>query len=185
VVYNVPFNERKGEQLKIESTYELNAATSTQSQLINDDFVDSLAEISSFFMPQGVVAVPVEYVNDYRKSLVLESNIVLAEIMDQQIFECNDRLSIRLSGKIIEGFTKPRKFSFLLSHSNLRAKVFTERDHIQTFRLSEFLRLEYSDIPLIVTDTIFGLNFLDFNKDDEPASLTNGSGCLLFGEEVN
>ena len=178
-------NEPKGEQLKIESTYELDVATSTQSQLINDDLVDSLAEISSFFMPQGVVAVPVEYVNDYRKSQVFESNIILAEIMTQQIFECNDRLSFRLSGMIIEGFARPRKFSFLLSHSNLWAKVFTGRDHIQTVRLSEFLRLEYPDIPLIVTDTIFGLNFLDFSKDDEPASLLNGSGCLLIGDEAN
>jgi hypothetical protein len=170
--------------LKIESTYELNAIESTQSQSINDDLVESLTEISSFFMPQGVVAVPVEYVDDFRKSLVLESNIVLAEIMTQQIFECNDKLSIRLSGIVIEGFSNPRKFSFLLSHNNLRAKIFQGRDHMQTFRLSEFLRLEYPEIPLLLSDTIFGLNFLDFSTDDEPVSSFNGSGCLLIGEEV-
>lgn len=170
--------------MKIESTYELNATTSAQSQMINDDLVESLTEICSFLMPQGVVAVPVEYVDDYRKSLVLESNIILAEIMTQQIFECNERLSIRLSGLIIEGFANPRKFSFLLSHSNLRAKIFLGRDHMQTFGLSEFLRLEYPEIPLVLSDTIFGLNFLDFSTDDEPVSSFNGSGCLLIGEEV-
>ncbi len=170
--------------MKIESTYELNTIAGAQAQLINDDFVESLTEICSFLMPQGVVAVPVEYVDDYRKSLVLESNIVLAEIMTQQIFECNDKLSIRLSGVFVEGFTHPRTFSFLLSHSNLRAKIFPGRDHMQTFGLSEFLRLEYPEIPLILSDTIFDLNFLDFSRDDEPVSSFNGSGCLLIGEEI-
>lgn len=136
-------------------------------------------------MPQGMVASPVDYVNDNRKSAPLNSNILLAEISTQQIFECGDRLSIRLSGSIIEGFARPRDFSFFLSHSNLKAKVFHGRDNLQTFELSEFLRLEYPEIPLVLTDAIFSLHFLDFSKGEEPAILYNGGGCLLLGEEAS
>ena len=171
--------------MKIESIYDSGVITGRQSQLITDDLVESLTEISSFFMPQGVVAAPVDYVNDSRKSFPLNSNILLVEICTQQIFECANRLSIRLSGVIIEGFARPREFSFFLSHSNPRAKVFVGRDNLQTFELSEFLRLEYPEIPLVLTDSIFSLHFLDFSTSGEPVTVFNGGGCLLFGEESN
>jgi hypothetical protein len=156
-----------------------------QSQLITDDLVESLTETASFFMPQGVVAAPVEYVGDSRTSLSLQGNVLLVEICTQQIFECENRLSIRLSGLIIEGFATPREFSFFLSHSYPQAKVFPGRDNLQTFELSEFLRLEYPEIPLVLTDTLFSLHFLDFNTSDEPTILFNGGGCLLLGKDSN
>jgi len=170
--------------LNTEFIHRSSVTTGRQAQLMTDDFVESLTEISSFFMPQGVVAAPVEYVDDFKKSLVLDSNVILAEIATQQIFECENRLSIQLNGMIIEGFSKPREFSFFLSHSYSRAKVFPGRDNIQTFYLSEFLRLEYPEIPLILTDTVFSLHFLDFSTDDEYVSLLNGGGCLILGEEA-
>lgn len=156
-----------------------------QSQLITDDLVESLTEIGSFFMPRGVVAAPIEYVDDSRRSLALKGNVLLAEICTQQIFECQDRLSIRLSGFIIEGFTRPREFNFFLSHSYPQAKVFRGRDTLQTFYLSEFLRLEYPDIPLVLTDTLFGLHFLDFSDGSEPVATFNGGGCLSLGEDFS
>ncbi len=154
-----------------------------QSQLITDDLVESLTEIGSFFMPQGVVAAPVEYVDDSRRSLALQGNVLLAEICTQQVFECQDRLSVHLSGFIIEGFSRPREFNFFLSHSHLQAKVFRGRDTLQTFHLSEFLRLEYPDIPLVLTDTLFSLHFLDLSDGGEPVVTFNGGGCLSLGEE--
>lgn len=156
-----------------------------QAQLITDDLVESLTEIGSFFMPQAVVVSPVGYVEDSRTSLALKGNVLLVEICSQQIFECQDRLSIRLSGLIIEGFAKPRAFSFFLSHSYPQAKVFTGRDNLQTFELSEFLRLEYPDIPLVLTDTVFSLQFLDYSSGDEPIESLNGGGCLLLGKEAS
>lgn len=156
-----------------------------QSQLITDDLVESLTEISSFFMPKGLVVAPVEYVDDNRRSISLQGNVLLAEIASQQIFECQDRLSIRLSGFIIEGFERPREFSFYLSHSYMDAKVFRGRDTLQTFELSEFLRLEYPPIPLVLTDTLFSLHFLDFSSSEDPRAVFNGGGCLLLGEESN
>jgi hypothetical protein len=171
--------------LEIGSTFDPRVTASRQSQVITDDLVEALTEIGSFFMPQGVVAAPVEYVDDSRSSLALQGNVLLVEICTQQIFECENRLSIRLSGLIIEGFAKPREFSFFLSHSNRQAKVFPGRDNLQTFELSEFLRLEYPEIPLILTDTLFGLQFLDFSTGDEPTALFNGGGCLILGEESN
>ena len=170
--------------MNIESPFESGIATGRQSQLMTDDFVESLTEITSFFMPQGVIAAPVEYVDDFRKTLILDTSVVLAEIVSQQIIECEDRLSIRLNGVIIEGFANPREFSFFLSHTNLRAKIFPGRDYSQIVELSEFLRLEYPDISLFLTDTIFSLHFLDFSSDDEPASLFNGGGCLILGKEL-
>jgi len=171
--------------LNIGSIFDSAVRTGVQSQLISDDFVEALTEIGSFFMPSGVVATPVEYVDDSRSSLPLHGNVLLAEISTQQILECGDRLSIRLSGMIIEGFRKPREFSFFLSHSYQQARVFSGRDTLQTFELSEFLRLEYPEIPLVLTDTLFSLNFLDFNQDSEPSVFYNGGGCLLLGEESN
>ena len=171
--------------MNIGSTYDPGITMGQQSQLITDDLVESLTEISSFFMPKGVVAAPVDYVDDYRKSLALDSNVVLVEIVTQQIFECKSRLSIRLSGMIIEGFANPREFSFFLSHSYPRAKIFPGRDHLQTFELSEFLRLEYPEIPLVLTDSIFSLHFLDLSVADEPSSLFNGGGCLILGGEFS
>ena len=171
--------------MNIGSTFDSGVTAGMQSQLITDDLVESLTEIGSFFMPQGVVAAPVEYVDDSRNSLALQGNVLLVEICTQQIFECENRLSIRLSGLIIEGFATPREFSFFLSHSYLQAKVFPGRDNLQTFELSEFLRLEYPEIPLVLTDTLFSLHFLNFSTSDEPTTLFNGGGCLLLGEESN
>lgn len=154
-----------------------------QSQVITDDLVESLLEISSFFMPQGVVTAPVEYVNDVRKAAPLETNIVLAEITTQQILECGNKLSIKLAGTIVEGFAKPLEFSFLIAHTYTEAKVFRGRNNLQIFELSEFLRLEYPPIQLILTDTLFSLTFIDFKHDDiAPKSIFNGSGYLVFGE---
>lgn len=166
-----------------ESTWETGITANQQSQVITDDFVESLTEIGSFFMPKGVVAAPVEYVNDLRKAVLLESSTLLAEISSQQIFECGNKLSIRLVGTIVEGFAKPLEFSFFLSHTYPAAKVFKGRNYLQTFELSEFLRLEYPPIQLVLTDTLFSLHFLDFEKNEvEPQTLFNGGGCLLFGE---
>lgn len=156
-----------------------------QSQLISDDFVEALTEIASFFMPDGMVALPVDYVDDIRTSRPLQENVLLAEIATQQIIECENRLSIRLNGIIIEGFKKPREFSFFLSHGYRLAEVFTGRDNLQTFELSEFLRLEYPRIPLVLSDIVFGLKFFDFRADDDPPAIFNGGGCLLIGEESN
>ncbi len=154
-----------------------------QSQVITDDFVESLTEISSFFMPQDFTVVPVEYVNDVRKSVTLESNVLLAEIASQQILECGANLSVRLTGTILEGFAKPLAFSFFLSHTYRDAKIFKGRNHLQTFTLSEFLRLEYPPIQLLLTDTLFSLNFIRFGMDDAtPSTIFNGGGCLLFAE---
>lgn len=83
-----------------------------QPQLITDDFVESLTEIGSFFMPPGIIVTPVAYVNDWPAVMALQSNILLAEIYSQQILECEDRLSISLRGVIVEGFKKPRDFMF-------------------------------------------------------------------------
>ncbi len=169
--------------LNTESTWEPGAYASQQSQVITDDFVESLLEIGSFFQPQGVVASPVEYVNDIRKAVPLETNVLLAEIGTQQILECGENLSIKLSGTILEGFAKPLEFSFFLSHTYGDAKVFRGRNNLQTFELSEYLRLEYPPIQLILTDTLFSLNFIDFKNDDiAPQSIFNGGGCLVFGE---
>jgi hypothetical protein len=168
--------------LNFGSTFDPRVTAGRQAQLITDDLVEALTEIGSFFMPHGVVAIPVEYVGDNRNSLLLKDNILAVEISTQQIFECENRLSIRLSGLIIEGFAKPRKFSFYLSHSFTPAKVFPGRDNLQTFGLAEFLRLEYPKIPLVLTDTLFGLHFLDFSTSDEPTVSFNGGGCLLLGE---
>ena len=88
--------------MNIGSIFDSAVRTGVQSQLISDDFVEALTEIGSFFMPSGVVATPVEYVDDSRSSLPLHGNVLLAEISTQQILECGDRLSIRLSGMIIE-----------------------------------------------------------------------------------
>ena len=134
-------------------------------------------------MPRGVVAVPVNYVDDSRTSLALHGNVLLAEIATQQIFGCENRLSMRLSGMILEGFKNPLEFTFFISHSYPRAKVFAGRDNLQTFELSEFLRLEYPDIPLVLTSTVFSLNFLDFSINDDPEALINGGGCLLLGNK--
>jgi hypothetical protein len=171
--------------LEIEPTFDTRAMTGMQSQLITDDLVESLTEIGSFFMPKGMVVAPIDYVNDNRRSLALQGSELLVEISSQQIFECQDRLSIRLSGAIIEGFERPREFSFFLSHSYVDAKVFRGRDTLQTFELSEFLRLKYPPIPLVLTDTLFSLHFLDFSNGDEPNAIFNGGGCLLLGEEFN
>lgn len=169
--------------MNTESTRENGVFANQQSQVITDDFVESLLEISSFFMPQGVVAAPVEYVNDIRKAAPLETNVLLAEIATQQILECGNNLSIKLAGTIIEGFAKPLVFGFFISHTYPEAKVFRGRNNLQTFELSEFLRLEYPPIQLILTDTLFSLTFIDFKHDDiAPQSIFNGSGCLVFGE---
>jgi len=169
--------------LNTESTYEAEVYANQQSQIITDDFVESLLEIGSFFMPQGVVAAPVEYINDVRKAVPLETNILLTEIASQQILECGESLSIKLSGTIIEGFAKPLEFSFFISHTYKDAKVFRGRNNLQTFELAEYLRLEYPPIQLILTDTLFSLNFIDFKNDDiAPQSIFNGGGCLVFGE---
>ncbi len=156
-----------------------------QAQLITDDLVEGLTEIGSFFMPGGVVPTPVDYVDDSRNSQPLQGNVLLVEVASQQILECEERLSIRLSGAIIEGFTKPREFSFFLSHSYAGAKIFRGRDNLQTFELSEFLRLEYPEIPLVLTDTLFSLQFLDFSGGVEPTASFNGGGCLILGEELH
>lgn len=155
-----------------------------QSQVITDDLAESLLEIGSFFMPQGIVATAVDYVNDCNKCAKLQSNILLAEICTQQIIECDNLLSIRLSGRILEGFATPRYFSFFISHSYQHARVFSGRNTLQTFELSEFLRLEYPDISLVLTNTLFSLHFLDFTSGDKPKTVINGSGCLLLGEEI-
>jgi hypothetical protein len=177
------FFQIKEYELITQSTYDPGITTGRQSQLITDDLVESLTEISSFFMPDGIVASPVDYVNDSRKSLPLDSNVVLVEIATQQIVECKNQLSIQLKGKIIEGFLKPREFSYFLSHSYPRAKIFPGHDHLQTFELSEFLRLEYPEIPLVLSDTIFSLNFLNLDVADEPSLQFNGGGCLILGDE--
>lgn len=154
-----------------------------QSQLITDDFVESLVEIGSFFMPPTIVVTPVDYVNDRRKATALQSNILLAEICSQQILECENRLSLCLCGLIVEGFKTPRDFTFFISHSYSRAKVFPRRNNLQTFELSEFLRLEYPEISLVLTDTLFSLHFADYTPNNGPISFLNGDGYLLFGEE--
>ena len=169
--------------MNTESTCEAETALGQQSQVITDDLVESLLEISSFFMPQGVVVAPVEYVNDVRKSVQLDSHILLAEIASQQILESGSNLSIKLSGTILEGFKKPMPFSFFISHTYKDAKIFRGRNNLQTFELSEYLRLEYPPILLTLTDTLFSLNFIDFKHDEvAPQSIYNGSGCLIFGE---
>lgn len=166
-----------------ESTCEGGVFPNRQSQVITDDFIESLLDIGSFFMPSGLVAAPVEAVNDIRKAVSLESNVLLAEIATQQILECGNKLTIRLAGSIIEGFAKPLDFNFFISHTFPDAKIFKGRNNLQTFELSEFLRLEYPPIQLILTDTLFSLYFLDFRGDEnEPKSTFNGSGCLFFGE---
>ena len=73
---------------------------------------------------------------------------------------------------------------FLFSSvSYAEAKVFPGRNNLQTFELSEYLRLEYPPIQLVLTDTLFSLTFIDFKHDDiAPQSIFNGSGCLVFGE---
>ena len=170
--------------MNTKSTSETDAYAPQQSQVITDDFVESLLEIGSFFMPQGVVVAPVEYVNDVRKAAALESNVLLAEIASQQILECGNRLSIKLSGTILEGFSNPLEFSFFISHTYKEAKVFRGCNNLQTFELSEYLRLEYPPIQLILTDTLFSLNFIDFKHDElAPQSIFNGGGCLIFGEQ--
>lgn len=169
--------------MNTESTCEGGILLHRQSQVITDDFVESLVEIGSFFMPGGLVAAPVESVNDIRKAVPLESNVLLAEIATQQILECGQNMTIRLAGSIIEGFAKPLDFNFFLSHTFQDARVFKGRNNFQTFELSEFLRLEYPPIQLILTDTLFSLYFLDFRENEsEPKSMFNGGGCLLFGE---
>ena len=150
------------------------------SQVITDDFVESLTEISSFFMPQEFTVIPVEYVNDFRKSVSLESNVMLAEIATQQIMEYGANLSVRLTGTILEGFSKPLAFTFLLSHTLRDAKIFKGRNHLQTFALSEFLRLEYPPLQLVLTDTLFSLHFSSDKTEQKP--IVNGGGCLLFDE---
>lgn len=150
-------------------------------QFISDDLVEALTEIGSFFMPLGLVVVATEYVEDRRTSVPLQGNVLLVEICRQQIFEYKNRLSIKLGGMIVEGFSKPRHFSFQLSHSYPEAKVFPGRDNIQTFELSEFLRLEYPEIPLVATDATFSLDFLDFNETDDPKVCINGRGSLRIG----
>lgn len=175
--------KNEGDGLNTESTSELGIYANQQPQVITDDFVESLLEIGSFFMPQGVVATPVEYVNDVRKAMPLETHVILAEIASQQILECNNNLSITISGTILEGFVKPIKFSFFLSHTYQEARVFRGRNNLQTFELSEYLRLEYPPIELVLTDTLFSLSFIDFKYDEiAPQSIFNGGGCLLFGE---
>lgn len=159
------------------------AAAGRQPQLITDDFVEALTEIGSFFMPPGIIVTPLAYVNDLSQVMTLQTNILLAEIYSQQILECEDRLSISLRGLIVEGFKKPRDFIFFISHSYLRAKVFPDRNTLQTFALSEFLRLEYPEISLVITNTLFNLHFTDHSKANRPNSFFNGDGYLLFGEE--
>lgn len=156
-----------------------------QAQLISDDLVQGLTEIASFFMPRGMVVSPVEYADDSQHVLKVQGNVLLIEVSSQQIVECGNRLSIRLNGLIREGFARPREFNFFLSHSYQKAKVFGRRDHLQTFELSEFLRLEYPNIPLTLSDSLFGLHFLDFSDSDSPTALLNGEGCLLLGESYN
>ena len=169
--------------MNTESSCGLGGFVSQQSQVITDDFVESLLEIGSFFMPQGVVVSAVEYVNDVRKATPLTTNVLLAEIASQEILECGDSFSIKLSGTIIEGFVKPLEFSFFLSHKYEDAKIFRGRNHLQIFELKEYLRLEYPPTQLILTDTLFSLNFIDFKNDDiAPQSIFNGAGCLVFGE---
>lgn len=166
-----------------EATCETGVIVNQQSQVITDDLVESLTEISTFFIPQEFIVAPVEYVNDVRKSVALESNVLLAEIATQQILECGANLSVRLTGTILEGFATPLAFSFFLSHSYKDAKIFKGRNQLQTFMLSEFLRLEYPPIQLILTDSLFSLHFLNFSLDEmKPDSIVNGGGCLLFAE---
>ncbi len=171
--------------MNLESPFDSAVRKDMQSQQISDDFIEALTEIASFYMPDGMVVLPVDYVDDVRTSKPLQGNILLAEIATQQIFECENRLSIRLNGVIVEGYKKPRKFSFFLSHSYRSAKVFTGRNNLQIFELSEFLRLEYPQIPLVLTDISFGLNFFDFSGSNDPPAFFNGGGCLLIGEEPN
>lgn len=172
--------------MNTESTCESGIFPHRQSQVITDDFVESLLEIGSFFMPNGLVAAPFEYANDIRKAVPLESNVLLAEIATQQILECGKNLTVRLAGSIIEGFAKPLDFNFVFSHTFPDAKIFKGRNNLQTFELSEFLRLEYPPIQLILTNTLFSLYFVDFRADEnEPKQIMNGSGCLLFGEKYS
>ncbi len=170
--------------MDIGSTCDCGIIAGIQSQVITDDLVESLMEISSFFMPQAVIATPADLVNDCCTAAPLQSNVLLAEICSQQILECHDQFSIRLSGRIVEGFATPREFSFFISHSNPHARVFSGRYNLQTFELSEFLRLEYPEISLVLTNSLFSLHFLDFTSGDEPKTLFNGGGCLLFGEDT-
>lgn len=171
--------------MKTGSIFDPGAVAGRQSQLITDDFVESLVEIGSFFMPPAIIATPVDYVNDWRKATPLQTNILLAEICSQQILECEERLSLTLSGLIVEGFKKPREFTFFLTHSYPQAKVFPDRNNLQTFELSEFLRLEYPEISLVLTDTQFSLHFADYTTSKGPKSFLNGDGYLLFGEEYH
>lgn len=151
-----------------------------QPQIVTDDLVESLVEVGSFFMPPGILVEPVDYVNDWRKAIPLDSNVITAEIRSQQILECENRLAVKLSGRIVEGMADPQEFSFFLSHTYPPAKVFADRDALQTFRLSEFLRLEYPEIPLVLTDTLFSLYFADYTAEEGPSALFNGGGCLIF-----
>ncbi len=167
--------------MNIGKSFDAGLAKKKKPQFISDDLVEALTETGSFFMPQGLVVVATEYVEDKRTSIPLQGNVVLVEISRQKIFEYKNRLSIKLSGKIIEGFSKPREFTFHLSHSYPEAKVFPGRDNIQTFELSEFLRLEYPEIPLVATDATFCLDFLDFNENDDPEVCINGRGSLRIG----
>jgi len=151
-----------------------------QSQVITDDFVESLTEIATFFMPQNIAVNPVEQADEYRKAIPLKSNVLLAEICSQQILQCDSRLSVRLSGWILEGFAQPREFTYLLFHNLPSAKIFPGRDNFQTFGLSEFLRLEYPEISLELTESLFDLHFVDYSSGSESPSVLNGGGCLLL-----
>jgi len=105
----------------------LNDYSGYQSQAITDNFVESLTEIGSFFLPQGVAVAPVGYANDVRKTVPLESNILFTEIAIQQIIECGNKHPIRLDREIAEGFCKPPECSFSLPHTCLEAKIFKGR----------------------------------------------------------
>lgn len=175
--------KRKEHELNKGSLFNPGAAAGIQTQLITDDFVESLMEIGSFFMPPGIMVTPAAYVNDWPKVMMLQTNILLAEIYSQQILECEDRLSISLRGAIVEGFTKPRGFIFHISHSYLGAKVFPGRNTLQTFRLSEFLRLEYPEISLVITNSLFNLHVTDQTLSKKTASPFNGDGYLIFADE--
>ncbi|MEN8198930.1 MAG: hypothetical protein ABFR63_02540 [Thermodesulfobacteriota bacterium] len=159
------------------------ATSGHPSQVITDDFVESLTELSSFFMPENIVVNPVEYGNEGRQELPLLSNVLLAEICTQQILQCDNRLFVRFNGWIIEGFAKPREFGFMLFHTFSSAKVFPGGDNFQTIELSEFLRLEYPEIRLELTESLFTLNFQEFSTSAEAQPFSNGGGCLLLGDK--
>jgi len=181
---NDDLEDYKEHGVKTGSMFDPGAAVGGQSQLITDDFVESLMELGSFFMPPTIIATPVDYINDWRKARALQTNIFLAEICSQQILECENRLSVTFSGVILEGFKQPREFTFFFSHNYSRAKIFPDRNTLQTFQLSEFLRFEYPEISLVITDTLFSLQFADFTSSKKgPKSFLNGNGYLLFGDE--